>query len=516
MVKTKYKVLVVEDDKVDQMAFKRLIKDEDLPYDYTIAGSVSEARKFLDSEKFDIIITDYSLGNGTAFDIVDLIKDTPRIIVTGTGNEEIAVKAMKAGAYDYLIKDMENNYLKILPITVEKTIKRSKALKQLRMLSHAIKNVNDSVFITDMDNKIVFINEAFHKVYGYKEEDILGRDGYILGGIDGEGEFYHKKKDGSEFPVVLTRSILKDEDEKEVAIVRIAHDITERKRADEMLKESEKKYRNLVDSALIGVYKTNLKGDILYINEALAKMFEFESPEEMMLEGVIARYRNPEVRGVLIKNLKKTGKVSNFEIEVLTKTGRPINAILSATLDGDILSGMIMDITKRKRMEEELEKLAITDRLTQAYNRIKFEEIIGREIEMFKRHNQLLSMAMLDIDHFKEVNDTYGHLVGDYVLKTIANIVRENIRKIDYLVRWGGEEFMVIAPEADLERIRELAERIRTVIEGYSFDKVGKVTVSFGITQFKKDDTEDSFIKKADDALYKAKANGRNRVEVNT
>ncbi len=395
MRKIKYKVLVIEDDIVDQMAFKRLVKDKSFPYNFTFASSLSEAWKFLGSEKYDLVITDYSLGDGTAFDILDSIKDTPSIIVTGTGNEEIAVKAMKAGAYDYLIKDVENKYLTLLPATIEKTIKRDKITKQFRMLSHAIKNVNDSVFITDMDNKIVFINDTFSKTYGYKEEDILGKDSNILGEIDREGESYHLRKDGNVFPVELSSAVLKDEDGKEVAVVRIAHNITE-----------------------------------------------------------------------------------------------------------------------RKKMEEELKKLASTDRLTQAYNRLKFEEIITREIERVKRYNQSLSMAMLDIDYFKKVNDTYGHLAGDYVLKTIADIVRENIRKIDYLVRWGGEEFMIISPETDLERAKELAERIRKVIENYSFDKVQKVTVSFGVSQFKEDDTEDDFIKRVDDAMYKAKTSGRNRVEI--
>src|SRR5712692_10435210 len=96
------KILLVEDDKVDQMAFKRLFKDENLSYDYDIAGSVSEAKTILDSEGFDIVITDYLLGDGTAFDIFDLINDTPIIIVTGSGDEEVAVTAMKRGAYDYL------------------------------------------------------------------------------------------------------------------------------------------------------------------------------------------------------------------------------------------------------------------------------------------------------------------------------------------------------------------------------------------------------------------------------
>jgi PAS domain S-box-containing protein len=126
------RILVIEDDKIDQMAFKRFAKDENLSYDYVVAGSVSEAKTILNSEKFDIVITDYFLGDGTAFDIFDLIKDTPIIIVTGSGDEEVAVKAMKVGAYDYLLKDPERNYLKVLPITVENAIKHKQAEEALK------------------------------------------------------------------------------------------------------------------------------------------------------------------------------------------------------------------------------------------------------------------------------------------------------------------------------------------------------------------------------------------------
>jgi len=122
---------------------------------------------------------------------------------------------------------------------------------------------------------------------------------------------------------------------------------------------------------------------------------------------------------------------------------------------------------------------------------------------------------MFDIDHFKKVNDRYGHSAGDYVLKTIANIVRKNMRKTDYLFRWGGEEFLLLSSETQLDSAHKLADRIRKAIEGYKFKNVGKVTVSFGVTEFKESDTEDSFVKRTDDAMYKAKKKGRNWVEVN-
>lgn len=197
-----------------------------------------------------------------------------------------------------------------------------------------------------------------------------------------------------------------------------------------------------------------------------------------------------------------------FTFEALGKEDKRLIDDVSA------IAVQLGSLIKRKMMEEEIERLATTDKLTQAYNRAKFDEIMEREMERHRRYNRPLSLLMFDIDHFKEVNDTYGHAIGDYVLKTMSELVRKKMRKTDYFVRWGGEEFMIIASETDLKTGRNTAERIRKIIESYKFDEAGKVTVSFGVTQFGKGDTADTFVKRADDALYKAKANGRNRVEV--
>ena len=130
---------------------------------------------------------------------------------------------------------------------------------------------------------------------------------------------------------------------------------SERSRAVEGLKESEKKYRNLVESSLIGVFQTNMKGDFLYVNEAVVKMLEFESPGEMMSMNVLERYKNPEDRKTLIEKLQKAGKVANFEVVLLTKRGKNKNVLLSAVLEGDILSGMMRDITELKKAQEQIQ-----------------------------------------------------------------------------------------------------------------------------------------------------------------
>ncbi|RLB72118.1 MAG: hypothetical protein DRH07_05395 [Deltaproteobacteria bacterium] len=126
------RLLLVEDDKVDQMAFERFVKRENLPYDYAIAGSVAAAEEVLKSTGFDIIISDYMLGDGTSFELFDLYKNVPVIITTGSGDEGVAVEAMKLGACDYLIKDPEGNYLQTLPITVELALKRKQNETELQ------------------------------------------------------------------------------------------------------------------------------------------------------------------------------------------------------------------------------------------------------------------------------------------------------------------------------------------------------------------------------------------------
>ncbi len=133
MDNARYKVLLIEDDKIDQDAFTRFVEDVNLPFDFKTASSISEGQKVLACEQFDIVISDYNLGDGTGFDVLNFVKDTPVIIVTGTGDEEIAVRAMKAGASDYLIKDHERNYLKVLPVSVENVVKRREAEEKLKM-----------------------------------------------------------------------------------------------------------------------------------------------------------------------------------------------------------------------------------------------------------------------------------------------------------------------------------------------------------------------------------------------
>jgi diguanylate cyclase (GGDEF)-like protein len=161
-----------------------------------------------------------------------------------------------------------------------------------------------------------------------------------------------------------------------------------------------------------------------------------------------------------------------------------------------------------------LELRATTDPLTRLFNRAKFDEALVHELGRSQRYHTPLSLVVYDIDHFKKVNDRFGHPMGDSVLLRMAELVSGEIRNSDLLARWGGEEFVVLLPDTGGEMARLVAEKLRLVIAQATFDRVGTVTCSFGVAACSDTDTPDSLISRADDALYRAKLNGRNRVEL--
>lgn len=160
----------------------------------------------------------------------------------------------------------------------------------------------------------------------------------------------------------------------------------------------------------------------------------------------------------------------------------------------------------------EITKLSNTDTLTGLNNRQYFNKILTYEFDRVKRYENKMSLIIFDIDHFKNVNDNFGHDIGDIVLKEVSGLVSFSIRKTDTLARWGGEEFVILLPSTPLDMAMEVAEKLRETIETYSFTKVKHMTCSFGVCEYKGEDDEKSFIKKADLALYRAKKNGRNKV----
>lgn len=187
------------------------------------------------------------------------------------------------------------------------------------------------------------------------------------------------------------------------------------------------------------------------------------------------------------------------------------------------LNDQIVDITrqlekKNLQLSEALttiKRITNTDPLTGILNRRAFQKALTREISFARRHKLPLSFVIIDIDHFKRINDTYGHEVGDYVLKNFSKIIRKSIRYEDTFARFGGEEFILILPNTNIDSALEVCERIRQKIEKTKFKGIKeKITASFGITELLQTDKELDVLKRADEALYEAKRKGRNRCEI--
>jgi polar amino acid transport system substrate-binding protein len=163
-------------------------------------------------------------------------------------------------------------------------------------------------------------------------------------------------------------------------------------------------------------------------------------------------------------------------------------------------------------INKELEIVSTTDGLTKIYNRRKIELMLESEIEEIAHTNSDLSIILIDVDNFKKVNDTHGHEIGDRVLISIASLFKEHVRPTDMVGRWGGEEFLIICKNANVNSAYKLSTRLKNLIEETKFEVIGKCTASFGVVQFKKDYSKTKFVSSADHALYEAKAKGRNRV----
>lgn len=172
------------------------------------------------------------------------------------------------------------------------------------------------------------------------------------------------------------------------------------------------------------------------------------------------------------------------------------------------------DITETETLKQQYKLQATTDTLTGLYNRQKFNEIFKKELYGARRYGNPLSLIMIDLDHFKKVNDTYGHQSGDRILVEFAAILKKHIRLSDSVSRWGGEEFMIIATETLLDDAVTFATHLKEEIQTHEFPDTLRLTASFGVTQLRDDDTDTLFLKRVDDALYQAKDEGRNRIVV--
>lgn len=201
-----------------------------------------------------------------------------------------------------------------------------------------------------------------------------------------------------------------------------------------------------------------------------------------------------------------------FDTSIIYKIALPFTIVIVLILIWNYT--LKKEINKRHEIEHKLEILATTDTLTTIANRYKIDMSLDEQIQISNRYNRALSLVFFDIDHFKNINDEFGHKTGDLILIDLAYLISKKIRKSDIFGRWGGEEFLIILPETNLKSALKMAEKFRHMIENTKFKDIGnkQLTCSFGVAQIKKDEQFDAIMARVDNALYNAKNSGRNRV----
>jgi diguanylate cyclase (GGDEF)-like protein/PAS domain S-box-containing protein len=408
-----------------------------------------------------------------------------------------------------------------------------RALADLRRLRQAVETFEVGVTITDMEGRILYSNRAEAQMHGYRAEELVGRHVSVFMPGSWEPtpgrpsamrswrrETVNVRRDGTIFPVQLVSDAVAGADGSPIGIVTVCEEITERKCAEEALRSSEQRYRLLFERNLAGVYRATLDGRLLECNDAFARILGYSSREEVLSVTAWDLFFDRSERDACLARLKEKGSLTNSELRMRRRDGTSVWVIENESLQGEepIVEGTLVDITERRLAQERIEFQAYHDSLTALPNRVLFRDRLHMALAQGRRSGRGLAVAFLDLDHFKGINDTLGHAVGDALLRQVSLRLKECLREDDTVARVGGDEFVLLLPHvrqgAGASRIAEkVLARLREPfeIEGREVS----ITTSIGIALFPRDGEEaDALVKNADAAMYRAKGLGRNCYEL--
>jgi len=401
MEQTRYRVLLIDDDKLDQMAFTRVVETKNLPYNYKVAGSVSEAQHILASEQFDVVVTDYSLGDGTALNILSIVKDVPVIVITGAGDEEVVTSAWKAGAHDYLPKDLERNYLKAIPRRIENAIQHKKMEEALDRKQKNLEAIFDAVpvgmLLADENMNVTHVNHAIEQIVRRDNSQIIDQPvGNALGcihcvcgkqqcghttacsvcvfrkivkGVLDSGQSVHDAEihstlviDGKETALWVRMSAEPVIIDGRRYVVVAMDDITERKKAEQKLQVVENRYRTIFENSAVAITMADEQERLVSWNRFTEVLLDM-SEEDLFLRPVQSLYPAQEWARIRACNVRQKGMQHHLETRMIRKDGRLIDVDISLSIlknsegqnTGSI--GVIRDISERKRAESNQARL---------------------------------------------------------------------------------------------------------------------------------------------------------------
>ena len=430
-----------------------------------------------------------------------------------------------------------------------------------------VENTPDIIARYDRECRHIYVNPAVTGEFGLRPEMLLGRTSRELGqepeladraealvrqAFDTGQEVISEMSSMTPHGVqtYLSRGVPEFAEDGSVQSVLFIHrNITGRKKAEDLLRAAEARYRDIFENAIEGIFQSTPDGRFLRVNLAMAQIYGYASPEEMItaIGNQIATriYAHPERRDDFVRPLVQTGQVTKYEAENLRKDGSVIWTRTSARAITDEMGaiqyyeGFLEDFTESKLAQEELRKAhemlqkrlrkieqlqktlqeqANHDALTGLYNRHYLYATLDRELARARRERQPVVVMMIDIDDFKQVNDTYGHQAGDKALTALSGLLRSGVRSCDIACRYGGEEFLVLMPGISALLAADRAEVFRLQFSQLPVAcSSGEfwATISIGVAAYPGHGSSmDAVIKAADDALYEAKRAGKNCIRV--
>ncbi|QSZ40638.1 diguanylate cyclase [Sulfurimonas aquatica] len=532
-------ILVEDDDELRKLLGRMLSRKITKLF---LFSSPVEVLEKLDAINPDLIITDIRMPQMSGLEMIEEIRKTkknlPIIISSAFTDATHFQKAIKLKVTNFLVKPIDVEELIFeLDRIVENMRLNEKLHAQEKLLAEYKRIVDVSSLISkaDIDGNITYVNDKFSQLSGYTKEELIGKPHSIVHHPEMPGIFFkeiwetilnkqiwqgiikNRAKNGESYYVDTTIAPILNTKNEITEFISLREDVTKLINTIEEAKRLEKEredYLALIDDNII-CSSTDVNGIITSVSKAFCRISQY-SKEELIGQGY-QMLRHPEVEKAFYESLWQAIKNTqrwDGEIKNLAKDGSTywIETSITSIIDphGEKIgyTAMGQDVTDKKLVE----KLSITDHLTGLVNRLKLDDILKYEMSKFIRYGSSLSIILVDIDYFKRVNDNFGHLVGDQVLKEVSEILMLNKRETDTVGRWGGEEFLIILTKTDIEGARIRAQKIRLAIESHTFSVIGTKTVSLGIAELKLDDTESSFVERADNALYLAKERGRNRV----
>jgi diguanylate cyclase (GGDEF)-like protein/PAS domain S-box-containing protein len=416
-------------------------------------------------------------------------------------------------------------------------------------------NILDVVWSIDLQGRFTYMSPSVQRLRGFTPEEVMAlpleanftpdsfrivvagleqarRDALAGHPVAFEAELEETCKDGSTIRTEVRATSLFDEQGRFVEIVGMTRDVSAQYRLREELRISEERYRLLAENARDVIWTMEPDGTVSYLSPSI-QLLRGISPEDAMAQPLEqihppeSRQRSQAYFNQLREDVQAGRAPQPFrgELEYYCQDGSTIWAevialpIVDAGGHFQKLLGVSRDISERKRFENELmvinqqlQELATTDGLTGIWNRRHLEAQIQQVIERADRYAEPLALILCDIDLFKRINDRLGHQLGDQVLIEFCRRIRCTLRSTDAFGRWGGEEFLIVLPQSDVQSAAALAEKLRQLIAGTPFSQVGRVTASFGVAQRLAREPEDQWLRRADQNLYAAKEAGRNRV----